>query len=130
MLWGGLEVLCTFFQTASSDFCVSWPQLWRHISTSFTDLDALQPLLNHWLIAIDNNPEVQPIGIGETSRRFFAKAVLLVVKQDVMDAAGCLHLCAGQRAGCEAAVHAMREIFADDGTEDILLLILLMYSTP
>ena len=29
--------------------------------------------------------------------------------------------CAGQHAGCEAAVHAMREIFADEGTEGILL---------
>ena len=38
-----------------------------------------------------------------------------------MDAAGCLQLCTGQRAGCEAAVHAMREIFADEGTEGILL---------
>ena len=38
-----------------------------------------------------------------------------------MDAAGCLQLCAGQRAGCEAAVHAMRKIFADEGTEGILL---------
>ena len=38
-----------------------------------------------------------------------------------MDAAGCLQLCAGQQAGCEAAVHTMREIFADEGTEGILL---------
>ena len=38
-----------------------------------------------------------------------------------MDAAGCLQLCAGQRAGCEAAVHAMREIYADEGTEGVLL---------
>ena len=30
-------------------------------------------------------------------------------------------MCAGQRAGCEAAVHAMREIFVDEGTEGILL---------
>ena len=32
-----------------------------------------------------------------------------------MYATGCLQLCAGQRAGCEAAVHAMREIFTDQG---------------
>ena len=35
---------------------------------------------------------------------------------------GCCRLSrAGQRAGCEAAVHTMREIFADEGTEGILL---------
>ena len=32
-----------------------------------------------------------------------------------------LELCAGQCASCEAAVHVMREIFADEGTEGILL---------
>ena len=72
------------------------------------------------MIALDKNPRVRPIGIGETSRRIIAiKAVLHVVKQDVMDAAGCN--CVGQRAGCEAAVHAMREIFDDEGTEGLLL---------
>ena len=73
------------------------------------------------MIALDKNPGVQPIGIAETSRRIIAKAVLQVVKQDILDAAGCLQLCAGQRAGCEAAVHAMREIFADQDTEGVLL---------
>ena len=38
-----------------------------------------------------------------------------------MDATGCLQLCARQHTGCEAAVHAMREIFADQITEGILL---------
>ena len=38
-----------------------------------------------------------------------------------MDAAGCLQMSAGQRVGCEAAIHTMREIFADVGTEGILL---------
>ena len=28
-----------------------------------------------------------------------------------MNAAGCLQLCAGQRGGCEAAVHAMKKLF-------------------
>ena len=75
----------------------------------------MQPLLNCCLIALDKNPGVRPIGIGETSSRIIAKAVLKVVKQDVKDAAGCLQMCAGQHAGCEAATHTMREIFADVG---------------
>ena len=56
-----------------------------------------------------------------TSRCIIAKAVLQVVKQDVLDAAGCLQLCEEQRTGCEAAVHAMREIFAYQGSEGVLL---------
>ena len=117
----GWRHLCTSFRTASSDLCHSLASVARRISTSFVDPDTSQPLLNCRLIALDKNPGVRPIGIGETSRRIIAKAVLQVVKQDVLDAAGCLQLCAGQRAGCEAAVHAMREIFTDQGTEGVLL---------
>ena len=69
------------------------------------------------MLALDKNPGVRPISIGETSRCIIAKAVLQVVDKDVLDATDCLQLCAGQGAGCEAAVHAMREIF----TEGVLL---------
>ena len=30
-------------------------------------------------------------------------------------------MCAGQRSGCEAAIHAMRDIFSDSHTEGALL---------
>jgi len=117
----GWRHLCTSFQSASLDLCHSLASVARHISTLFIDPDALQPLFNCQLIALDKNPRVQPIGIGETSRRIIAKAVLYIVKQDVMDAASCLQLCAGQRTDCEAAVHAMRKIFANEGNEGNLL---------
>ena len=72
-------------------FAILWLQLQNvRISTSFADPDVLQPLLNCRLIALDKNPGVRPTGIGETSRQIIAKAVLQVVRQDVMDAAGCL----------------------------------------
>ena len=38
-----------------------------------------------------------------------------------MEAAGSLQLCAGQDAGIEAAIHAMRYIFDDTETEGMLL---------
>ena len=44
-----------------------------------------------------------------------------VVKYDLQDAVGTIQLCAGQDAGCEAAVHAMEQIFADDDTEPMIL---------
>jgi len=47
------------------------------------------------------------------SRRLIAKTILRVVKPDVLEAAGCLQLCASQRGDCEAAIHAMREIFLE-----------------
>ena len=45
-----------------------------------------------------------------------------VVKDDVVNAAGSLQLAAGQPAGCEAAVHAMRQLFAAEETQGILLI--------
>ena len=62
------------------------------------------------LIPLDKNPGVRPIGIGEVLRRRIGKSVLSVVKQDVLEAAGNLQLCAGQPGGCEAAVHAVSDI--------------------
>ena len=47
---------------------------------------------------------------------------MVVVKEDVSRAAGKLQLCAGQQAGGEAAIHAMRQIFASDDCEAVLLL--------
>ena len=41
--------------------------------------------------------------------------------EDVQKAAGPLQLCAGQSAGVEAAIHAMRELFAREETEGVLL---------
>ena len=76
----GWRRLCTSFQTASSDLCHSLASVVRRISTSFVNPDALWPLLNCHLIALDKNPGVRPIGIGETSRRIIAKALLQAVK--------------------------------------------------
>ena len=46
---------------------------------------------------------------------------LVVVHDDVLQAAGSLQLCAGQPTGCETAVHAVGSIFSDANTEGILL---------
>ena len=55
-------------------------------------------------------------------RRIIAKAILFVTKGDVEDAAGSTRcMCAGQLAGIEAAVHAVRSIFSNAETEAILL---------
>ena len=45
-------------------------------------------------------------------------------------AAGSLQLSAGQDAGAEAAIHTMRDIFANVDTDAVLLLMLRMHSTP
>ena len=50
---------------------------------------------------------------GEVIRRIIGKCVIVikVTKREVMDASGSLQVCAGQKSGSEAAIHAMRESF-------------------
>ena len=64
---------------------------------------------------------MRPIGIGDTARRIIAKAVVSVIKDDVLDAAGSMQLCVGQMAGVESAVHAVRKMFDSSETEAVLL---------
>lgn len=113
--------MCTSFGNASSDLCLALAAVARRISGHLVDPGPLRPLLNSRLIALDKNPGVRPIGIGETSRRIIARAVLRIVQQDVVEAAGCVQLCAGQEAGSEAAVHAIRDFHSTPDSEGILL---------
>ena len=50
------------------------------------------------------------------------KAILSVIKPDVISSVGKLQPCAGQESGCEAAVHAMKDIFNAQSTDAVLLL--------
>ena len=64
---------------------------------------------------------VRPIGIGEVLRRIIGKAIIAEIKPELAGSAGSLQLCAGQKSGCEAAAHAMADIFSEEETDAILL---------
>ena len=55
-------------------------------------------------------------------RRIIGKAIIAEIKPDLVESAGCLQLCAGQKSGCEAAAHAMADIFAEEQNDAILLI--------
>ena len=65
--------------------------------------------------------DVRPIGVGEVLRRIVGKSVVGVIKPDILESAGSLQLCAGHMSGCEAAVHAMTEIYEDASSDGLLL---------
>ena len=113
--------LCTSFQHASNDLCNSLALVARKICTTYVDPQGIAAFTANRLIALDKCPGVRPIGVGETVRRIISKAVLSVIKSDVLEAAGSLQLCAGHEAGCEAAIHSMCRIFHDTLTEAVLL---------
>lgn len=109
----------TICGSSASDLCSALAALARKLATNTCHhLDALTACR---LIPLDKKPGCRPIGIGEVIRRVVGKCIMAVVKEDVQRAAGNLQVCAGQQAGGEAAIHAMREIFALDDCEAVLL---------
>ena len=117
----GWRRLCLSFQRASNDLCEALASLARRLCTEFVDPAGIEALLTCRLIPLDKCPGVRPIGVGEVPRRIVAKAILSVLRPDILSVAGSLQLCAGQEAGCEAAVHAMRSIFAAEECNAVLL---------
>ena len=113
--------LCTAFGQKSNDLCAALAAVSRRISTTFIDPATLLAYTSCRLIPLDKCPGVRPIGVGEVVRRIIGKAVMKIVKYDLQDAVGTIQLCAGQDAGCEAAIHAMEQIFADEDTEAMIL---------
>ena len=65
---------------------------------------------------------VRPIGVGEVIRHIIGKCVMNIAKKDVVEARGSLQLCAGQKSGSEAAIHAMYTIFEADEMDGVLLI--------
>ncbi len=100
--------LCTSFKRASDELCHQLAMVGRRLCTSYVDPPLIAPFLACRLIALDKNPGVRPIGIGDTARRIIAKATLSIIKPDIQEASGCIQLCGGQLSGIEAAVHAAR----------------------
>ena len=90
-----------------------------------TPFAAYRALMGCRLLALDKQPGVRPLGIGEMWRRAIAKCALRVCGPDAKAACGSTNLCAGLEAGIEGALHSVRRrmrtggmmIFEDDDNE-------------
>ena len=83
----------------------------RKLCSQLVDPADVTPFVAGRLIALDKNPGVRLIGVGEVSRCIIGRAFLRVIGFDIQQAAGSCQLCARQLAGCEAAVQAVRSMF-------------------
>ncbi len=113
--------LCTSFKEVSVELCHQLAMVAQRLCSKSVDSSLTAPFLASRLIALDKNPGIRPIGIGDTARRIISKAVLSVLRPDIQEACGCLQLCAGQISGIEAAVHSARSNFELEDSEAILL---------
>ena len=60
--------------------------------------------------------------MGEVLRHIIGKTTSARFKEEIKEAAGPLLVCAGHSAGAEAAIHAMSQVFDEEGTEGVLLI--------
>ena len=116
----GWRRLCTGFKRESNDLCEAIAAVGRRLCSDLVDPRSLQALPACWLIPVNKNPGVRPIGVCEVIRRILGKAILSVVKQDVVAATGPLQLAGGLDGGCEAAVHGMNALFEKEETEALM----------
>ena len=69
----------------------------------------LEALVASRLITLDKNPGIRPI-----------KVVVQSIKMDILQILGKQQLCVSHIAGCEVAIHTLRNIFERDDCEAIL----------
>ena len=95
----------------------------RRIANTVVDWEEIQALMASRLIALDKNPGVRPIAIGEVLRRIISKAVAMVTRSDIESICQADQLCSGVGAGIEAAIHCVRELFEDMANDGCGLLL-------
>jgi len=114
---------CKSFKKSSEHLCQAIATLTRRLCGDLINPCTIEPIMACRLIPLDKgNGAVRPIGVGEVIRRISGKCVTKVLKGDVIEASGCLQVCAGHPCGGEAAIHAMRTIFEADDTDAVLLI--------
>ena len=114
---------CKSFKQSSTKLCEAIATMAKTLFTQYIDPLTIEPLVTSSLIPLDKGEgAVRPIGVGEVIRRICGKCVMNIAKRDVAEASGSLQLCAGQKSGSEAAIHAMHRIFEADDTDAVLLI--------
>ena len=114
---------CKSFKQSSTKLCEAIATMTKTLCTQYIDPVTIEPLVASRLIPLDKGEgAVRPIGVGEVIRRICGKCVMNIAKRDVVEASGSLQLCAGQKSGSEAAIHAMHRIFEADDTDAVLLI--------
>ena len=98
----GWERMCPSFRKDSDNLCSAIANLTRRLCSTYIDPVGISALVACRLVALDKNPGIRPIGIGETLGWLIGKIILCIVRKDVQRTVGSLQLCAGQEVACEA----------------------------
>ena len=122
------QFLCSrAFGNSTDSLCQAVADVTKILCTEEVHPDCLDEFIAGRLVPLDKGetkegePGVRPVGVGEVLRRLSGKLLISVIKNDVTVAAGPLQTCTGVKAGIEAAIHAMRQVFEQEETDAILL---------
>ena len=109
------------FGDSTDDLRKTFAEVIKKLCTVENQSTSLEAFLANRLIPLDKNPEIRPIGVGEVLRRLAGKVIVSHLKEDVIQSVGLLQVCAGQDAGCESLIHAMRTKYEDQSAKAVLL---------
>ena len=79
---------------------------------------AYRTLMSCRLIALDKQPGIRPVGVGETWRHIMAKCLLKVAGTEAKTTCGTTQLAGGLETGIEGAIHVMRVLWEDYKKEE------------
>ena len=105
----------------NSDLRKAFANVVKNLCTDLTETQTIEAFLSCRLIPLDKNTGLRPIGVGRVLRRIAREVIVSVLKNDVIDCAGSLQVCAGQEAGIEAVVHSLNSLYNDENTDAVFL---------
>ena len=75
------------------------------------EVKGTKTLLSYRSITLDKKPVLRAIVIGEVLQIITGKVIVFILKEELIKAAGSLQVFVGQKAGTEATIHSMNEMY-------------------
>ena len=86
------------FAESSAGLCTTIANMIKKICIDKDLANTLQAFLSCRLIALDKNPRLQPICVGEVLRRIVGKVVVSTLPDDIITSVGPPQVCGGQES--------------------------------
>ena len=106
------------FGAASADLRWNVGYFVEWLGNEWTPWAAYRALMSFRLIALDKQPGIRPVGVGETWRRMMLKCLLRVAGPESKAACGATQLAGELEAGIEGSIHVMRVLWEEHKMEE------------